>query len=171
MKNKISKKSVGFTLIEMLIVIAIIAILSSVFLVGLRGFRSSAYDSRRISDLQKVQSYLETLYNVHNRQYPEANNADWNTWSKTNFSSLNISLPQDPVSGRSYVYCVSGDKQSYVLGAELSSQDNSALRESYHGDIYSDCTTKGSDNTAFYCGSNTYDRSQQSDTPWLCVRF
>ncbi|MEK7593179.1 MAG: type II secretion system protein, partial [Patescibacteria group bacterium] len=44
------KTKKGFTLIEMLIVIAIISILASVFLVGLRGFRGGAYDSRRMMD-------------------------------------------------------------------------------------------------------------------------
>lgn len=106
----------GFTLIEMLIVIAIIAILSSVFLVGLRGFREGAYDSRRLADLQKVQSYLE-IYYTKNRRYPD--NGDWNSLGIA-IKGVGISvIPNDPISGNNYYYGVSGDKQGYMLGAAV----------------------------------------------------
>ncbi|MCD6568701.1 type II secretion system protein, partial [bacterium] len=43
-------KNKGFTLIEMLIVISIIALLASMILVGMGGARAKARDSRRIAD-------------------------------------------------------------------------------------------------------------------------
>ncbi len=122
----------GFTLIEMLIVIAIIAILASVFLVGLRGFRGGAYDSRRISDLQKTQSYLE-LYYTKNRAYPNVS-----TWTDLGTALVNsnigiTSIPNDPLNsstGANYYYGVDNtDFQSYVLGSTLSTSDHSALKE------------------------------------------
>ncbi|KKR88942.1 MAG: hypothetical protein UU85_C0001G0134 [Candidatus Wolfebacteria bacterium GW2011_GWA2_42_10] len=119
----------GFTLIEMLIVIAIIAILASVFLVGLRGFRGSAYDSRRITDLQKVQGYLEVYY-TKNRQYPNVS-----AWSALQTELVNAqmgitAIPNDPLPGGVYHYGVnSTDRQSYVLGARFSTSDHSALKE------------------------------------------
>ncbi len=123
MKNK------AFTLIEMLIVIAIISILASVFLVGLRGFRGGAYDSRRMTDLQRVQSYLEIYYS-NGRQYPNVS-----TWSalQTAITTANIgvtSVPNDPLPGETYYYGVdSTDFQSYVLGAKFSTVDHSSLKE------------------------------------------
>ncbi|MFA6495157.1 MAG: type II secretion system protein [Candidatus Paceibacterota bacterium] len=53
----------GFTLIEMLVVIAIIGILSSLFLVGFQGYRNSANDAKKISDVHKAQLALEQAYN------------------------------------------------------------------------------------------------------------
>ena len=119
----------GFTLIEMLIVVAIIAILASVFLVGLRGFRAGAYDSRRISDLQKMQSYLE-IYYTKNRAYPNVS-----TWSDLQTTLINAgvgvtAIPNDPISGNKYDYGIdNSDFQSYVLGARFSTSDHSSLKE------------------------------------------
>jgi len=118
----------GFTLIEMLIVIAIISILASVFLVGLRGFRGSAYDARRIQDLQKVQSYLE-LYYGKNRVYPDA--PDWNALRDALVNSgIGIdNIPNDPISDQTYQYGVdTTDFQSYVLAATLT-PDNAVFKE------------------------------------------
>lgn len=120
MKKNLNQK--GFTLVEMLVVVAIIAILASVFLVGLRGFRGSAYDSRRLSDIQKVQSYLELYYNQQ-RHYPVAS-----TWEQlqSELSGAGIgvnSLPNDPVAGQKYRYESCGDPvnpQSYILSARMS---------------------------------------------------
>ncbi len=129
MKNKIFAQ--GFTLIEMLIVIAIISILASVFLVGLRGFRGGAYDARRMADLQRVQSYLE-IYYTQNRAYP--NVSIWNAL-QTALISANIgvtSIPNDPLTGQgqNYYYGVDvTDFQSYVLGARFSTADHASLNE------------------------------------------
>ena len=120
----------GFTLIEMLIVIAIISILASVFLVGLRGFRGGAYDSRRIADLQKMQSYLE-LYYTKNRAYP--NVSSWVSL-QTELVNANLgitSIPNDPLSTQTYYYGVeSSDRQGYVLGSKFSISDHASLKES-----------------------------------------
>ena len=57
------KKSIqGFTLIEMLIVIAVISILAGIVLVGVTGFQETARDTKRIGDLRGVQNSLELYY-------------------------------------------------------------------------------------------------------------
>ena len=136
MKNIFAGKSVkslldqkGFTLVEMLVVVAIIAILASVFLVGLSGFRQSAYDARRLSDIQNVQTYLERYYNM-NQSYPTSTSwVDLNTaLHVAQILSASQNLPVDPAGGNlgnpDYGYCgitgSNGTAQSYVIGVPLS---------------------------------------------------
>ncbi len=52
----------GFTLIEMLVVIAIVGLLSSVVVVGLTGAREKARDARRVADIRGIQNDLEIEY-------------------------------------------------------------------------------------------------------------
>ena len=52
----------GFTLIEMLVVIAIIGLLSSVVIIGLSGAREKARDAKRIADIRQIQNGLEVAY-------------------------------------------------------------------------------------------------------------
>ena len=52
----------GFTLIEMLVVIAIIGLLSSVVIIGLSGAREKARDAKRLSDIRQIQNGLEVAY-------------------------------------------------------------------------------------------------------------
>lgn len=156
--NKISIK--GFTLIEMLIVIAIIAILSSVVLAGLPQIRNSAYDSRRTSDLQHIQSYLETFYN-QDRVYPSSGN--WEALNSSLIEKAGISkVPNDPLvhpdGTGGYVYCYSStDQQGYILGAKLSSV--SAAKDSWRGNAQSGYT----------CTEASIDCSAGSN--WYCLKF
>ncbi len=121
MIKKMIRSAAGFTLVEMLVVVAIIAILASVFLVGLSGFRQSAYDARRLSDMQKVQTYLEMYYNKH-QAYPTGIN-DWAGLQTALADPTNgvgiTSLPTDPAGGGTYYYSVDAAGQSYVLGAAV----------------------------------------------------
>jgi prepilin-type N-terminal cleavage/methylation domain-containing protein len=143
MKNK---NIGGFTLIEMLIVIAIIAILSAVVLTGVNGFQASARDTARIGDMKNIQDYLELYFNKCG-YYPGSLNTsgvcvsgapDKTKWSDfaaemTEAGGIATQFPSDPVSGREFCYGVSPDGLSYVLGTVLET-DNSILHGSQQGD-------------------------------------
>ena len=60
----------GFTLVELLIVIAIIGILATLAVVALQNARQSARDAKRIADIRQIQTALELYYNARG-QYPE----------------------------------------------------------------------------------------------------
>jgi len=132
------KKEKGFTLIEMLIVVAIIGLLASVVLVGLGSFRSRGRDARRVADLRGVQNSLE-LYYLKNNNYPEAN-----SWSDLRSALIGAAIgitivPNDPFSdsaNQSYSYGYSSDKQGYVLGATLEDAGSSSLKDDIDTTVY-----------------------------------
>lgn len=117
-KFAVSGRLKGFTLIEVLIVVAIVGLLASVVLVGLGGFRSRGRDTRRIADLKQVQNGLE-LYYAKYSEYPNA--ANWtNLESALKDALIGVSkLPNDPQPGKTYTYAQGQEGQSYVLKAEL----------------------------------------------------
>jgi len=121
------KKPRGFTLIEMLIVITIIALLASIILVGMGGARAKARDARRIADLRNVQNALE-LYFSSKSVYPSAT-----TWDglATVLTEVNVNrIPIDPNPGSGYQYCPGTDNLSYTLAAQLET-DDPALNDSF----------------------------------------
>jgi len=62
------KKTKGFTLVELLIVIAIIGILSSVVLSNLSGARTKAYDAKVQAQLSNIRQSAE-IYYISNVNY------------------------------------------------------------------------------------------------------
>ncbi len=137
----------GFTLIEMLVVVFIIGLLSSVVLVGLGTFRARARDTRRIADLRSVQAMLESYWQK-NGEYPASS-----TWTdlKQDLISAAVgvsAVPNDPLVGSIYFYGISPNRQNYTLGAELEDPNHSALRD--------DVDNTGSDNYGVDCNDPVY---------------
>lgn len=140
MKNK--KLQLGFTLIEIMIVIAIIGILSAATLVGLGAFRSSGADTRRTSDLTQIQNALE-LYFTKNGSYPTAASlVDVGTLGLVGAGIGVNSLPVDPSGGTQattkYLYKQCGT--GYVLEATLA---NAADNKSQSNSCDPNCTGSG----------------------------
>ncbi len=69
--HKYNLKQAGFTLVELLIVIAIIGILSTMAVVNLSAAKSKARDAQRIQDIKAIQIALE-LYYADNDRYPSS---------------------------------------------------------------------------------------------------
>jgi prepilin-type N-terminal cleavage/methylation domain-containing protein len=146
----------GFTLIEILVVIAIIAILASIVLVGLGPSEAAARDARRLSDLHDIQNSLELYYNACGN-YPggapcgsNVTNATYGGSSVSTYyggvagASMAVvpnlgNLPQDPLKQQSYDYdpVGSGGNQnlatpvSYYLGATLENKNNAVFQLGY----------------------------------------
>jgi len=115
MKQKKTFK--GFTLIEMILVVTIIAILATSVLVGLGGARTSARNSRRVGDLRNIQNALELYYNK-NGYYCRT------TGYNGLVSCLQgiTSVPKDPLSSSGWKYYyqpIGSTYQRYILGARL----------------------------------------------------
>jgi len=117
--DSLRKKS-GFTLIEILTTMTIIAVLAGLALVSFQGARKTARDGKRKADLEQIRSALE-MYRADNPTigYP------------ANLSALTgyITLPSDPLPGRSYSYNpISTSRYNLCASLEIST-----------GVTYSDC--------------------------------
>ncbi len=91
MSTKMKTKKEGFTLIEMLVVIAMIGLLSAVLLVALGPSRKKAQDTRIISDLNQIRSLMEANYNPSSGQYVMPSISNLSTDITNNGGSLNES--------------------------------------------------------------------------------
>jgi len=64
-----NRKNKGFTLLELLVVVAIIGILSAILLVTFSGPREKSRDAKRVSDIKQMKNALE-LYFADYGEYP-----------------------------------------------------------------------------------------------------
>lgn len=91
-----SLKQRGFTLIEIMVVVAIISILSLVILASINEARKGARDKVRISDLEQAKSALH-IYAVNNKTYLVAgtgNAGNGQGWFSYNSGSYATSVVQ-----------------------------------------------------------------------------
>ena len=73
LKPRQKKGWAGFTIVELLIVIVVIAILAAVSTVAYNGVRSRADDAHRVSDVDAVKKFLE-MYHIDNGHYMKSDN-------------------------------------------------------------------------------------------------
>ena len=143
-----NSKVKGFTLVEVLIVIFIVGLLSSVVLVGLGSFRARGRDARRIADLHQIQNGLE-LYINKEGVYPNVtanNSGSWRLFTETlkNAGIGVAAVPNDPAAtatnDKSYSYGISSDGLSYVIGGRLEDANDAVLKNDLDGTIFEiDC--------------------------------
>jgi type II secretion system protein G len=138
MKNK------GFTLVELLVVMAILGVLVTLVAGGFRTAQMRGRDSKRKSDLKEIANSLEIFYSDHNR-YPEGNNGiiqacsydptgnsgdcPWGSGEFTDGETVYFrTLPGDPVSSQYYIYfskkIADVDNQGYQLFARLENPED-----------------------------------------------
>lgn len=108
-------KKLGFTLVELLIVVSLIAILAAVGLATYITFIKNARDVRRQSDLKLIQSSLEQ-YHADQKYYPfEAIPGNSLTYGTKTYLNK---IPNDPQANPDYFYKPSGS------GCSISSPQN-----------------------------------------------
>jgi len=101
MLQKLKKAQAGFTIIELLIVIAIIAILAGLVLNNFQGAQAKARDTQRVTDVNNVHTKLEEYYNDNNG-YP-------NAFTAATFPGIDAESLKDPKGTTVTVNAVVGD--------------------------------------------------------------
>ena len=114
------KNNKGFTIIELLVTITIIALLTTIGVTGYQAVSKSGRDALRKSDLEQLRSALE-IYKSENGSYPTATSV---CIADLTSDYLNT-YPNDP-KNPTYKYCyVRNSNLSYVLCAHLENGDTS----------------------------------------------
>lgn len=153
------KKS-AFTLIELLIVVAIIGVLSVVGLIAYGNFLKNSRDAKRQSDLKIIQSALED-YHADLLFYPTAAglvlsqavsfDSDIGRGSGTAPSTkktyLNV-VPKDPTSSTTTPYCYTTTPANC---------DNSASNRCSSYTLYAKLDNPSAGASSYTCGSVTYN--------------
>ncbi len=133
-KSKKREENKGFTMVELLVVMAILGILSTI---GLTSFRTSlmkSRDAKRKSDLEQIQRALE-MYNNDYGKYPTSASGKITTtalltWGFSEFSDAKGTiymkeLPGDPTGNPEYCYVYSaGPPVAYKIYAKLENTED-----------------------------------------------
>jgi prepilin-type N-terminal cleavage/methylation domain-containing protein len=130
MKN-LRNSSKGFTLIEMIVVIALIGILMGVAFPQTTKFLAAGRDTKRISDVSRlIPGYLELYFNQEGR-YPPGDFAGL-TEKLTKANVLGGKKLPEATGGYTYFYCPGTNNFTYTLGVKLETK-NKALEDSIGG--------------------------------------
>ena len=152
------KTKSGFTLVELLIVIVVIALLAAIAIVAYNGIQVRARDTQRKQDIAQIEKALELFYIEHGH-FPTSHNGGSlinNGWSTSvepgvwqtfadQLSSVSGELPTDP-------------KNTHTNGVHSSTHDNE-----YHYAYYA------TDGSSGYqpCGKNNTDHNQSRLEPQM----
>lgn len=146
------KKAYGFTIVELLIVIVVIAILAAISIVAYNGIQARALDSRMKSDLSAAANKFE-LYNVDNGAYPASGPQAATTQVKFSFSPV----------GQDVLYCSTGSTGFAIFAAR-----NSLVYKVQNGQAPQLVSgyTAVSGNSAALCATTGYTERQWG-TNWV----
>ena len=122
-KLKIAKG--GFTLLELLIVIAIIGILVAMGTASYSTAQKRARDSKRQGDLKAIQNAFEQYYSKNNGNYPSSCSVDT--------AYLPGDIPKDPKTQTSYTGSCTTSSYCICAKLETSGEGNSAANCDFAG--------------------------------------
>lgn len=142
-----NKKKTGFTLVELIVVITILAVLWTIAFVSFSWYAKSARDSTRVSDLKSIEKILE-FTRLDLWYYPEPSDSFSVTYSGAtiwNQGTFNTSVlqktkrlseaPLDPLTQTPYTYSVLNTKQEYQIWGTLESSELSSIWNVYAWDL------------------------------------
>ena len=151
--NHKNKDQSGFTLIELMVVIAIVGILSSIAVISMSNSRSKARDSRRMADITAMQDAVELYIESHTAPPDPAQE----TWAGLE-SDLGLfvqggALPLDPQTGAGYryVYCHFGHNYLVAAVMENNQEIPNDIDGAHNYTVASECIFSGNHTDVLSC--------------------
>lgn len=96
LKAKIKQENTsGFTVVEILVVLLIIGVLTTILLLTYSGIEQHQRNNTRIADIKLIQSNLETYY-AESGFYPTLVEMNDQSWTETNLKGLDQNSMIDP---------------------------------------------------------------------------
>ncbi len=132
MKNK-HHRDRGFTVLELLVTVAIIAVLSTVIVTMTNSARIKGRDGNRVSQIRQIRYALEQ-YRLVNGQYPQCLYVAAGCGTTLNGTTFMKNVPVDPKTAAPYAYAGLATSAggstctSYHLGSTLEDKNNQSLR-------------------------------------------
>jgi prepilin-type N-terminal cleavage/methylation domain-containing protein len=163
----ISFVQTGFTLVELIVVITILAILGTLGFISLQNYAVNARDTKRISDLQILSKGMESRI-AQGALLPEPDEqkltltlsgiliqTQW-VVGKNTITVLNTSSPiTDPKTSQAYTYTTTASKQNYQIYWELEwDMLTTSLPQSFHSLLIPEVYANG-DTTSLYMYKST----------------
>lgn len=133
--NKLNKK--GFTLIELMVAIAIVAVLAVIGITLFQGAQASARDTKRRADVDAIAQALENNFDANNGTYT-------NPVPVSSFTGGNI--PVDPLTGSDYTLTYGTGDTSFLICTQLEKAGGNS------SDVNG--TASSGANATFYCRFN-----------------
>ncbi|MDD3302893.1 MAG: InlB B-repeat-containing protein [Candidatus Gracilibacteria bacterium] len=143
--NNQNKK--GFTLVELIVTIVILAILGTIAFISFQGYSKNARDTQRIADINHVEKSLG-LFVVNTGFYPNPDKSKditymggtaWieGTLGDTVLKNIDkvSKTPLDPLTGNEYTYSITPSRTEYQIGA-ISEVGGIALNSIFTDKIY-----------------------------------
>lgn len=119
-------KQLGFTIVELLVIIIVVGILASIVIVSYNGVQNNARDTSVQSDLDNAAGHLETYRTASSniaQTYPD-------TTTKLGTVGITAAKPAYNTSlAVNFVYCTSTDLQQYAIAAVSRSGTIYLMRE------------------------------------------
>ena len=122
-------KSSGFTLVELIVVVTILAILWTIGFVSFLGFQVQARDSARLSDLHVISKWVE-YYKLKEWVYPNPSDAiditfswslvwkQWSFWQATQIQTERVNqVPLDPLTKNPYTYATTYNGKEFEVAS------------------------------------------------------
>lgn len=158
--NKTSLKNNGFTLIELMVVVAIIAILSVVGIAVYSGVQQNARDARRMSDIDAMANAMEVHYDGATGLYADFDPATFMSGGSTPEDPLADSARCGTSNNRICNYCGRSTAGTAMTKGENSTSGCTSGGSKIGADVpvsdtaFEICTTLENRSPRYYCRSN-----------------
>ncbi|MBU1037027.1 prepilin-type N-terminal cleavage/methylation domain-containing protein [Patescibacteria group bacterium] len=115
------KNNNGFTLIELVVVVALLALFITLFIVPLNEILAKTRDTKRLSDLDRLKTAL-ILYKFDHEHVPYVYlSYNWRFFHDDIVGYFTGSFPEDPKNNLShnYIYCTNSETDKHLLAVRL----------------------------------------------------